>query len=168
MPKTNPPANQRKAGAQAAARNTDSGPAHLPSDTGADLPAEKMAQVEALAVAMPHNPTKAAEHGFANAIAPQRGATVKPESRLPGGSTLTEENGSEKTGSVAPEGLNATIEPPSPTTRTRSSLACVAPPCWKTLCCGKNSPTSTMSVFPSVSCMRAVRLHTAFSKPTNR
>jgi catalase len=36
---------------------------------------------------------------------------VKPESRLPGGSTLTEENGSEKTGSVAPEGLNATIEP---------------------------------------------------------
>ncbi len=111
MPKNNPPANQRKSAAPAAARNTDSGPAHLPSDPGADLPAEKMAQVEALVAAMPHNPTKAAEHGFANAIAPQRGATVKPESRLPGGSTLTEDNGSEKTGSVAPEGLNATIEP---------------------------------------------------------
>ncbi|MDI1267964.1 MAG: catalase [Polaromonas sp.] len=111
MPKTNPPADIRKPGAQAAARNTDSGPAHLPSDTGADLPAEKMAQVEALVAAMPHNPTKAAEHGFANAIAPQRGATVEPASRLPGGSTLTEDNGSEKTGSVAPEGLNATIEP---------------------------------------------------------
>ncbi|MDI1273816.1 catalase [Polaromonas sp.] len=111
MPKTNSPVPPRKTAAQAAARNTDSGPAHLPSDGGADLPAEKMAQVEALVAAMPHNPTKAAEHGFANAIAPQRGTTVKPESRLPGGSTLTEENGSEKTGSVAPEGLNATIEP---------------------------------------------------------
>jgi catalase len=111
MPKNNPPADKRKVGTQAAARNTDSGTAHLPTDTGADLPAEKMAQVEALVAAMPHNPTKAAEHGFANAIAPQRGATVRPESRLPGGSTLTEDNGSEKTGSVAPEGLNATIEP---------------------------------------------------------
>ncbi len=111
MPKPNPPADKRKPGAQPAARNTDSGPAHLPPDTGADLPAEKMAQVEALVAAMPHNPTKAAEHGFANAVAPQRGATVEPASRLPGGSTLTEDNGSEKTGSVAPEGLNATIEP---------------------------------------------------------
>lgn len=70
-----------------------------------------MAQVQALTAGMPHNPTKASEHGFENAVAPQRGATVEPESRLPGGSTLTEENGSEKTGSVAPEGLNATIEP---------------------------------------------------------
>ena len=42
---------------------------------------------------------------------PQRGATVEPPSRLATGSTLSEENGSEKTGSIAPEGLNATIEP---------------------------------------------------------
>ena len=39
------------------------------------------------------------------------GATAKPASRLPTGSTLTEVNGSEKTGSMAVEGLNATVEP---------------------------------------------------------
>jgi catalase len=113
MPKSTKPANEagKRTDAKAAARNTDSGPAHVSTDAGPDLPAEKMAQVQALAAGMPHNPTKASEHGFENAMAPQRGATVEPESRLPAGSTLTEENGSEKTGSVAPEGLNATIEP---------------------------------------------------------
>ncbi len=105
------PASKGKTAAKAAARNTDSGPAHMQPDAGADLPAEKMAQVEALVAAMPHNPTKPAEHGFANALAPQRGATAQPESRLATGSTLSEDNGSEKTGSVAVEGLNATIEP---------------------------------------------------------
>jgi catalase len=117
MPKTNKPTPGRpdpgtsKTAAKAAARNTDSGPARIPDGRGADLPAEKMAQVQALAAAVPHNPTKAAEHGFSNALAPQRGATALPESRLATGSTLSEDNGSEKTGSLAPEGLNATIEP---------------------------------------------------------
>ncbi|MEO5659683.1 MAG: catalase, partial [Polaromonas sp.] len=66
---------------------------------------------EALAATMPFNATKPAEHGYANAIAPQQGATAEPESRLPTGSTLSEENGTGKTGSVVPEGVNATIEP---------------------------------------------------------
>jgi catalase len=35
---------------------------------------------------------------------------VEPASRLPTGSTLSEDNGSDKTGSVAPEGVNATID----------------------------------------------------------
>lgn len=43
---------------------------------------------------MPCNATKAGEHGFANGVAPQQGASAKPASRLPGGSTLSEENGS--------------------------------------------------------------------------
>ena len=117
MPKTSKPANGRSnsrkssTAAKAAARNTDSGPAHVNPDAGGDLNAEKMAQTQALAVAMPFNPTKPAEHGFANATRPQPGATAEPASRLPTASTLSEENGSEKTGSLAPEGVNATIEP---------------------------------------------------------
>ncbi|MDB5848872.1 MAG: catalase, partial [Rhodoferax sp.] len=120
MPKTTPPAsagNPSKgataaATAKAAARNTDSGPARgaAPGEVP-DLAAEKMAQVQALVAGMPFNANKAVEHGFANGIAPQRGATVEPLSRLPAGSTLSEENGTEKTGSLAPEGVNSTIEP---------------------------------------------------------
>ena len=114
MPKSpKPPAAKapaKKAAAKSAARNTDSGPGRVAS-AGHDLPAERMALVEALASAMPHNPTKPLEHGFANGLAPQPGATADPQSSLPGASTLSEENGSQKTGSVAPEGVNATIEP---------------------------------------------------------
>ena len=59
---------------------------------------------------MPYSLRRAGEHGLANALMPERGDTVTPDSRLVNGSTLTEENGSEKTGSSAPDGLNATIE----------------------------------------------------------
>ncbi|APW39112.1 catalase HPII [Rhodoferax koreense] len=116
MPKTNqatPGKNDKAAAtAKAAARNTDSGPATGPGPGAVpDVAAEKMAQTQALAAGMPHNPTKAAEHGFANGVAPQPGGTVEPLSRLPGGSTLSEENGTEKTGSMAPAGVNSTIEP---------------------------------------------------------
>ena len=118
MPKTNPPADGRKkptpsstTAAKAAARNTDSGPARVSPDSGGDTHVEKVVQTEALVAAMPFNSTKSAEHGFANAIAPRQGATVEPESRLSTGSTLSEENSSDKTGTIAPEGVNATIEP---------------------------------------------------------
>ncbi|MDB5869969.1 MAG: Catalase, partial [Polaromonas sp.] len=117
MPKTNTPATGRNdpgkksTSAKAAARNTDSGPAHVNPNAGGDIHVEKMVQTEALAAAMPFNPTKPAEHGFANGIAPQQGVTVHPASRLPTGSTLSEQNGTDKTGSVAPEGVNSTIEP---------------------------------------------------------
>ena len=117
MPKTAHPASGQKNTpnnsntAKAPAGNTDSGPAHLNPGTGGDLPAEKMVQTEALAAGIPFNPGKAAEHGFANATRLQQGATVKPQSRLPTGSTVSEGNSSEKTGSIAPEGVNSTIEP---------------------------------------------------------
>ena len=111
------PANGRKDSAEssnsakASARNTDSGPASMGAAAGSDPMAEKMAQTEALVASMPFNPNKAAEHGFASSIAPKQGATSEPESRLPTGSTLSEENSSDKTGGVAPEGVNAAIEP---------------------------------------------------------
>ena len=72
MPKSpKPPAAKapaKKAAAKSAARNTDSGPGRVAS-AGHDLPAERVAQVEALASAMPHNPTKPLEHGFADSDA---------------------------------------------------------------------------------------------------
>ena len=117
MPKTNPPADGRNVpskslvGAKAAARNTDSGAAKVSADSGGDVYVEKLIQTEALVAAMPFNATKAAEHGFDNAIAPQPGATAKPQSRLPTGSTLSEQNSNDKSGGIAPEGVNATIEP---------------------------------------------------------
>ncbi|MBG9387603.1 catalase [Caenimonas aquaedulcis] len=111
MPKSTKasPAPTRQA-AKSAARNTDSGPAKGAVATG-DAPSEKAAQTEQLAASMPFNATKPFEHGFANGVQPQQGAKAGPPSRLPTGSTLSEENGSEKTGSIATEGRNSTIEP---------------------------------------------------------
>jgi len=97
--------------AKAAARNTDSGPSGLAPTATDDLPTRKMAETQAMAQAMPHNVNKPLEHGFDNALHPQIGASVESPSRLATGSTLSEDNGTEKTGSTALEGLNATIEP---------------------------------------------------------
>ncbi|MES2280179.1 MAG: catalase [Pseudomonadota bacterium] len=110
MPK---PTEQTKedAAAKGAARNTDSGPSKVTSTAADDPAVQKMIQTGNLAQGMPFNANKPLEHGFQNGLNPQPGATVEPESRLPGGSTLTEENGTAKTGSMAPEGVNATIEP---------------------------------------------------------
>lgn len=110
MPKS-PKTPPKNVPARAAARNTDSGPGRGAPPDADDAPVRKAADSEALAAAMPHNPTKAAEHGFENGLRPQQGATAKPPSRLPTGSTLTEEHGTTKTGSAAMDGLNATIEP---------------------------------------------------------
>jgi len=76
-----------------------------------DTLAQQAAHTQALAAAMPHNANKPLEHGFQNGTHPQPGATVAAPSRLPAASSLTEENLSEKAGSVAVQGLNATIEP---------------------------------------------------------
>jgi catalase len=106
--KANPPA--KKTPAAAAARNTDSGPGRIPPEASGDLPARKMAEVQAMVAAMPHNETKAEEHGFDNGINPPPGHAVEPPSRLVGASTLSEENSSEKVGTAALDGLNATTE----------------------------------------------------------
>ncbi|MBB3641534.1 catalase [Variovorax atrisoli] len=97
--------------ARAAARNTDSGPASPPPEAAGrdDAPTQKAIDTQALAAGMPSNPNKSLEHGEASAQATPAGATVTPPSRLPGASTLSEHNDSDKTGTVAPEGVNATI-----------------------------------------------------------
>jgi catalase len=97
--------------AKAAARNTDSGPANPAVAAGDDDAALKMAETGDLAAAMPFNANKAAEHGQANGMQPPAGVTVTPASRLPTGSTLSETNGSAKTGSPAGEGANPTTGP---------------------------------------------------------
>jgi catalase len=98
--------------AHAAARNTDSGPADpAPVSAGSgDPPTQKAIDTQALANGMPSNPNKPLEYGEANALSTPAGATVSPPSRLPSASTLSEANGSGKTGSVAAEGVNATID----------------------------------------------------------
>jgi catalase len=111
MPKTPKTTPARKAPARSAARNTDSGPGHIDPSAAGDLPARQKAETQAVSAAMDNSANKAAEHGFAQGVKPLAGARVPLPSRLPGASTLSEENGSEKTGSVAPEGVNATIEP---------------------------------------------------------
>ena len=115
MPKTTTPASNRQASkssaAKAAARDADKAPSQPAPAASFDAALAKAAQTDSLVASMPFNPTKAAEHGFANGLAPQPGATATPESRLPTGSTLSEENTSGKVGTVAPEGVNATTEP---------------------------------------------------------
>ncbi len=102
---------RKQTAAKAASKNTDSAPSAASPAPSSDPAVQKMVQTGNLAAGMPFNANKPLEHGFANSISPQPGATVEPESRLPGGSTLTEDSGTAKTGSMAPEGVNATIEP---------------------------------------------------------
>lgn len=112
MPKnTKPAAPARKSAAKSAARNTDSGPGTIDPAAPDDIPARQKFETEQMAAAMDNSANKAAEHGFANGVKPLPGATVSPPSRLPTASTLTEAFGTEKTGSMAPEGVNSTIEP---------------------------------------------------------
>ncbi|MBL0419292.1 catalase [Ramlibacter sp. AW1] len=112
MPKSTktPPKPPSRAAAKSASRNSDSGPSAV---AGAvfDAPSKKMAQVQELSAAMPHNPTKASEHGFGNGVAPRAGATAEPASRLPTASTLSEDNANDKAGTVAEEGRNPLVDP---------------------------------------------------------
>ncbi|RZA34190.1 MAG: catalase [Lysobacteraceae bacterium] len=105
-----PDAKAKKSVAGAsAARNSDSSSSKGPPQGSGDLVAERSAEVEATAAAMPFNPNKAAEHGRKGATQPPEGARVVPPSPLVGGSTLAETNPSDKVGTRAPEGGNATV-----------------------------------------------------------
>ncbi|WP_028602470.1 catalase [Ottowia thiooxydans] len=98
----------KRSTAQATARNTDSAASKA---SGADDPATAQAmQVEQMVRSMPFNPNKAGEHGFDNGLLVEPGATVAEPSRLATGSTLSEDNPTEKTGRGALKGANRTIE----------------------------------------------------------
>ncbi|MEC5387412.1 catalase [Uliginosibacterium sp. H3] len=95
--------------------STVSGPSAAPPDTLGGKDAiqdrllEKTVASQALAAAIPNNPTKAGEYGEA-ARAPQPGATAQPASNAAGGSTSTEILDSPKVGNGQPApGVNATI-----------------------------------------------------------
>jgi len=103
-----PTATRKKAAAKAAARNTDSGPAN-PQPPGDDEAAQRMAEVEAMAAGLPHNPNKAGEHSASSVAEP--GATVAPPSRRATGSTLSESNVNAKAGEAARSGANPTTGP---------------------------------------------------------
>jgi len=111
MPKnTKAPPPGRKAAPRAAARNTDSGPARIAPDASGDLAARRAAEVQQMSAAMDNHDAKAAEHGFDNGVHPHPGAVVEVPSRLAGASTLSEANSSDKLGTEALDGHNATID----------------------------------------------------------
>ncbi|HZF78897.1 MAG TPA: catalase [Rubrivivax sp.] len=89
---------------------TDSGPAQAQVVDPSDPASVKQAETQALVAAMPFNSTKPKEHGFDNGVNPVAGDRAKAASRLPSSSSITEVNGTEKTGSLAIEGVNATID----------------------------------------------------------
>ncbi|HEY9106371.1 MAG TPA: catalase [Roseateles sp.] len=100
----------KKPAAKAAARNTDSGPAHT-SLAPDDAASQRAVQTGAMAAALPFNPNKAAEHGFASGARAPQGAQVPPPSDLPGASTLSESNASTKAGTAAAPGASPTTGP---------------------------------------------------------
>ena len=93
---------------KAASRNTASGPSHPSPAPANDALAEKVAATEELAAAIPYNSNKPGEFGHDNAVSPAAGFSVAPPSPMVASSTVSEINGSDKTGageSVA--GVNA-------------------------------------------------------------
>jgi catalase len=108
-----PRSGARATGGKATARNTDSGSRKgAPRGTG-DALAEKMAQTQQLAAAMPVNANKPGEFATRDnpvPIAPE-GDHVEAPSDLVGGSTLSERNANAKAGRRARTGANPTVDP---------------------------------------------------------
>ncbi len=92
-------------------RVTVSGPARSDNSGTGDTLAKKAAGTQALAGAMPHNPNKAHEYGAKAAQAPRQGPSAEPADPIVGASTVTEANGSDKTGSGPQAGQNPTVGP---------------------------------------------------------
>jgi catalase len=113
MTKTTKPKKNASAGSARNSRATVSGPAEPDArkDADDDLTA-KVAATGALAAKIPFNANKPEEYGNDPAAAPPIGVSVKPDDPITGSSTVTESNGSEKTGSGSPViGQNETIGP---------------------------------------------------------
>ncbi|MDB4875016.1 MAG: catalase [Gemmatimonadetes bacterium] len=94
--------------AKAASRNTASAPSRPAPPPPNDVLADKAAGTEELAASVPFNPNKPGEFGHDNAVTPPTGFSVPPSSPIVGASTVTEQNGSDKTGTGdSIEGVNA-------------------------------------------------------------
>ena len=112
MAKSVRPKAPRKQSTTRNSRATVSGPATPDTSGRGDALAEKFAGTQDLASAFPFNPNKAAEYDPEAALAPRTGPSVKPDDPIVGSSTVSEVNGSEKTGSGGPPvGHNPTSGP---------------------------------------------------------
>src|SRR4249919_1399019 len=94
-----------------ASRKKSKAPAASPS---VDRIAERAADVDAMAEAMPFNANKALEYGLDNAHVPQEGEGVEPPSEDVGASTLSEANASDKLGTRAGSGDPVAVGPLDP------------------------------------------------------
>jgi catalase len=97
----------KKNASVATVKNSDGGPAKSPRRSPSDPAAEKAAQQEALARAMPFNRNKPLEIGKQNAVSPTEGVHFTAQESRATGSTLSEAQNSEKTGTQAAAGNNA-------------------------------------------------------------
>ena len=110
MPTAKKPAPRAPAAAKSAARKTDSAPARLPSGAEADAPVQKAMATQETVAAMPYAEHKLRENGFEAGVEPPTGTTVELASDSVGASTLSERNTSDKVGTAAAPGINATID----------------------------------------------------------
>ena len=92
-------------------RATVSGPARPAPPRRGDALAEKVAGTGELAAAFPFNANKPNEYDLAASLAPDEGPSVEAGDPIVGSSTITEINGSDKTGSGAPAGVNPLTGP---------------------------------------------------------
>jgi len=106
-----PAKKTNSAAAKSTARKSDSAPAKMPPGAKGDPPVEKAMATNTLAASMLTAEHKLAENGHAYAASPPAGAHQEAPSPLVGVSTLSERNPSDKVGTSATPGHNATIAP---------------------------------------------------------
>ena len=102
------PDSRGAGGAATSAKSTASGPSRprrAAATSSSDPQLAKAQGTQALAAGMPFNANKPSEHGELSAIPPQ-GLAVEPPSPDVTGSTLSEKNPSDKTGTTAKPGFN--------------------------------------------------------------
>ena len=109
--KTNSKTNDTKrapTSSKAASGSTASGPSHPRPAPADDALAQKVAATEDLVAAIPFNANKPGEIGHNNAVSPPAGFSVAASSPIVGSSTISESNGSDKTGTGdSIDGVNA-------------------------------------------------------------
>jgi catalase len=99
----------REAAAKASAKGTSSGPSRPTVAAGDDPQVAQATMTNAMVAAMPYGEHKMADARPGSATAPIEGTQVELPSPAVGASTLSEGNGSAKTGGGATPGVNATI-----------------------------------------------------------
>lgn len=109
-PGPSPKSSSSKNAYHAAGKNTDSRPSKAPTGEFHGRSVARAAQQEGLARAMPFNGNKPLEIGARNAVSPPEGAHFNAQDPRGTGSTLSESESSEKTGTRAEPGNNATID----------------------------------------------------------